>query len=375
MQLTFFNFLLFFLPFIVLPFGQSPYEIPKVILAMCAIDALGVLVLLENKFRFSRPHKVLLLIIAAIILLSIYHAIALPNLHMFWGNSFRMQGIILLWYLLLWSAISSQKSFTRMPYYMFCIVLVLLSSSALFLGNTAHRAVGTLGEPNTLAAFAVFLWPFVFFARDIPDKICRYVQLSSLLLTVLVIVLSGSRSGIIAFGLQILFLLFKRVSKKLKLSLIVVFTILLATHILPLISHVEYEDRAVIWHTALIAGVQHPILGSGFGNTEQALRGVIVREHNTLIGYSVDSAHNLLLDWWVQGGLVGVSLLVILLILTIKQLYQRKQTLYLLLIIGVLTAVSFNPVSVVILLQLWWLIGQGFDGSKPDRSVKSKVLA
>ena len=122
----------------------------------------------------------------------------------------------------------------------------------------------------------------------------------------------------------------------------------------------QYENRAVIWPTAFKAVLLNSLAGGGFGNTEVRLRKIIKQEHNSLIGYYVDSSHNLFLDWWVQGGVVGLGIFVMLCIIAIKNFYIKQRTFELLLFLGLVTVFSFNPLSVVSLVQLWWLIGQGF---------------
>lgn len=354
-----FQILLFALPLLVIPFGPSQFEIPKVILGMVLIDSLGLYVLItkkRNSFRLSLP---LVLLLGPLVLLTIYDLIFLRTSISLWGNQYRMQGVVLLWQLIFLAFVSAQIPYKRMAYYWYGLVLLIIFVTSFIFGNAANRAVGTLGEPNALAAFAVFLWPFVFFAPDIAKRYKKYIQAGSVFLVLLIILLSGSRSGLLAFGIQLIFYLLNKTTHKLKFALSISLVLLLVVQILPFIQHTKYEDRATIWQTAVTAGMHHSVIGGGFGNIELSLRQAIVKQHNTLIGYYIDSSHNLLLDWWVQGGIVGVGILLSLLLLTVKNFYQRNQQFYLVLLFGLLTAALFNPVSVVLLIEFWWLIGQG----------------
>ncbi len=354
------NFLLFFLSLIIFPFGPSQFEIPKVILAILLIDVLAVFIIVRRlRSRAFSIHPVLTIFAALIFLLTIYDVFFLRTSLTLFGNQFRGQGILLLWHLILLSIFSSYLPYKRISFYWYASVLAVTFITSLFLGNNdVGRSVGALGEPNALAAFVVFLWPFLFFAPI--HKYKKYVQISCLILSLLIIFLSGSRSGLIAFIIQAVFYLSLKVSKNMRLSLIIGLLLVGASYLLPMFETVTYENRSVIWQTAFTAGFISPITGGGFGNTQLLLRSVIERENNSLIGYYVDSSHNIFLDWWVQGGLVGVGILAALFIFAIKNFYTRKATFELILFLGLLTGFSLNPLSVVSLIHLWWLIGQSF---------------
>jgi len=75
---------------------------------------------------------------------------------------------------------------------------------------------------------------------------------------------------------------------------------------------------------------------------------------------NVDSAHNLFLDFWIQGGILGVGLLVGFLGFGVIGLMRGEQVVLLVSLLGVLTSMLFNPASIVSLVHFWFLIGQGF---------------
>jgi O-antigen ligase len=120
-----------------------------------------------------------------------------------------------------------------------------------------------------------------------------------------------------------------------------------------------YENRGEIWRTALIAGYEHPILGWGIGNTEEAFKIYNKKLYTRTQGYYIDSSHNIFLDWWIQGGIIGVGLMAVLLIDTLKSFFRKRDTFSVTLFLGLLSVTLFNPVSIVTLVQFWWLIGQG----------------
>lgn len=353
-------YLLFFLQFIYFPIGESFFETPKVYLAQIGIFLLLLLTILRSNTPILKHlPKEYLFAFGGIVLLSVLHLIITPTQLAFYGNEFRMQGILLLWMLIVWAILTAKISLEKLLHpYLLVGCLVGQFIFALFIsGDGVSRAIGTIGEPNALAAVVLFVWPFLYFTnRSVP----QWVKLGSLVVVFLLIYITGSRSGMIAFILQLIFVLLSRTQLSLAKSVFISFLILVLTYALPFLPQGSiYEQRSEIWNAAALAGAEKTILGHGFGNTQVALEGTINRMNNNLRGSYVDSSHNIFLDWWVQGGLVGFGLFVFLLYCTFKMFIIKKKVMELTLLLGLLAALSFNPASIVSLLALWWLIGQG----------------
>lgn len=361
-------FLLFGLAFVIFPVGASFFESPKIITAELLILALaGLSLYREKKFVFSKNNLSLL----AIFLISIFHLLFMASQTTFLGNAFRGQGILLLWCSLLFAFLVSQLKRIQIPLWVIPVLLFLQLIASIFIEVREGRAIGTLGEPNALAAFAIFTWPFILSNKKRSFKQTSLVVFS-LLLSVLLIIFSGSRSAFIALGIQLIFLLATQFVSFGKATLLAIFLLLLS--LIPPIMDKEtlYENRGEIWTTALYAGYEHPILGWGFGNTEVAFSDYNEKLYNRLRGYYVDSSHNIFLDWWVQGGFVGLTILVLLLFDTLKNFIKTNNRIYLILILGLLSVMSFNPVSVVTLVQFWFLIGYGATTSTVSKAVTSR---
>lgn len=274
----------------------------------------------------------------------------------FWGNIFRFQGVFLLWNLLIFAVISSELKLPKIPSSIYLIPLAGLTVSALLLGkNEADRSFGTLGEPNALSASVIFILPFIYFF--IRNRIIRYISLA---LIFGVILLSGSRAGLIAFIIQILFIILSN-KFNIQKAVLICLTLIIFSLTLPIIEGGGwYENRTEIWQASIAAGLQNPILGAGFGNIEKVLpKGSEIVQNNARFQY-VDSSHNFLLDYWVSGGLIGLILICFLLFKTFKNFTFEGKKLELAVLLGLITVMSFNPVSVVTLVTFWWLIGQGF---------------
>jgi O-antigen ligase len=355
-------FLLFLLQFFYFPAGKSFFEGSKVYAAEISIFLLLLLRLFSKGGLAMKTYKKSFLVcVGVLVLLTVYHLVFHQTQTVLFGNPFRLQGTLLLWMLMLFAILSSKIIIEHKikPIFLFFVIFVQLICTVLFIGVGSDRPVGTLGEPNALAASMVFVWPFLLFAW--PKKLpLRIVTVISMLLAFAIIFLSGSRSGIIALAIQASFLGVMKLQRSVKLAVIIALVLLVASYITPFIGpKTEYEDRGEVWKAAVVAGLDHPIVGVGFGNAEYSLHTANVKLHNKLVGYYVDSSHNIFLDWIVQAGVVGLGILLFLLYQSFKSFINKEQIRGIVLLLGLITALSFNPASVVSLIALWWLLGQG----------------
>jgi len=352
--------LIFILPLIVLPFGVSFFEAPKVLIAQFLIQILAVSVLFQKRL-FRQLDLNLLKLVLGLIILSIISLIFEGSSQLIFGNVFRMQGVLLLWHLGLLSIIGSRIDF-KPNLYLVLISLAAISVSSFLFGEVNNRAVGSLGSANALAAVAVFFFPFLFLTKN------SYLKLIALILTGVVIILTGSRSGVIAFVVELIFLLlFFCLNLNLKRSLLITLLLILTSLLLPFFEEkivfnrvYKFESRAQVWDVSFHAGLSKPILGWGFGNVQTALRETAKKMNKDIQYVNVDSAHNLFLDFWIQGGILGVGLLVGFLGFGVIGLMRGEQVVLLVSLLGVLTSMLFNPASIVSLVHFWFLIGQGF---------------
>lgn len=262
----------------------------------------------------------------------------------------------MLWSMLSLALISSQVKVKISSAWVLILLATQLLATLIISPNINERAVGTLGEPNSLSAFVIFSWPFIYFGSKKPLKVAGFAGVLILL------ILAGSRSGFIAFCIQSLFLFLTSLKRfSLKISLIAAISLIAVTLSFPFIEGGGwYENRAEIWQTAWFAGWLNPIFGSGFGNIENTLKQSSVWLGNNVKYQFVDSAHNFMLDFWVQGGVVVSGTILFLMYLTLKNYLKSQDVFKLTLTLGIITVMLFNPVSVVVLIYFWWLIGASF---------------
>lgn len=353
-------FLLFFLPFIVFPFGVSHLEVPKVLLFEVLTDLLVVLILFRKGFSLKQLSPTFLIITGLVFAVSLYHLVFYQTGTTFFGNAFRLQGVLLLWHLLVWSLISSLIKLKISGFLYGVSILGLLLSTVLVQVNDNSRATGLLGEPNALAAAVLFVWPFAFYLVKLPFLPPKVLQVLIILAAGAVVFLSGSRSGVLGLLFQGLFLLLNIKLTATK-SILVICILMLFSLALPFIEEGGwYENRSEIWFTSLVGGFYHPLLGGGFGNTEHLIKKTAVDLGNNLQFQYIDSAHNIFLNFWLEAGFLGIVIILLLTFETFKNFTLHKRKTEFLALIGLLTVMLFNPLSVVNLVAFWWLIGQGF---------------
>lgn len=345
--------MLFFLLLIVFPFEISPYEKPKVLAAEIAIQILVVFTVFTKKNLAKALNKKLAITLALIFLLTAYHLITTNSPNLLFGNPIRLQGTFLLWHLLALCTVSSLMPLPKIKNIIPVVSLILTLFLAIALEqNISGRAVGTLGEPNALAATAIFLWVFI--------QKNNLLKTMSLAVTLVIIYLSKSQSAIAAVFLQLLMLTnikFFGLSRKL---IVLIFILLALSFSLPFYQESLYENREKIWKVSLFAGFYNPIAGAGFGNSQQQIEKAAKYLNSPIRLNNVDSSHNFLLDWWIQGGIIGLALIIFLSVSAVFLMVKKRLVKELVALAGIITIMSFNPASVVTLVAFWWLIGQGF---------------
>ena len=152
-------------------------------------------------------------------------------------------------------------------------------------------------------------------------------------------------------------------------ALTIALILMLSSLILPFFDKSKiFENRLEVWQVSLKTAWQKPILGWGFGNVEYALEKTAKSFNYNFVRYQyVDSAHNLWLDWFIQGGAIGLLIIIFLTFKAFINLSVLNHKRELVALLGIITAMSFNPASIVTLAAFWWLIGLGFSNKSSQR--------
>jgi putative inorganic carbon (HCO3(-)) transporter len=141
-------------------------------------------------------------------------------------------------------------------------------------------------------------------------------------------------------------------------TLLLCLGIYVVSYALPFLTYIPYENRTEIWRAALYSGQTSPLLGHGFGNIETALHAASSKIDVPVQYYYVDSAHNIFLDFFAAGGIIGIISFSSLIIFTGFAFYRKQNEQYMVILLGLVTVLSFNPASIVSLLALWYILGQ-----------------
>ncbi len=358
-------FLLFFLPFIFLPFIPLGFETPKVFVFELLIEILFVSNLLFNKLSLPKS-RIFLVSLIGIFLVSLYGMVFHYSATIFFQNPIRLQGTFLFWHVLIWTYLSALFPFKPDSFRIaFSSLIVLLVGAVFFHEPVTSRSVSFLGEPNALASVTVFFLPFCLFAQKLPLRKKTAAQLSAIGIAAVIIALSGSRSGLIAFGIELfLWLLFTKKIFSSQLIICIGVMIYIFSLFLPFFNAQEtWENRSVIWQTSLVASQQHPFLGVGFGNMTSAIHIAASKSGSNLQYVNVDSSHNIFLDWLLQGGVIGLFILLLLIVVTLKNYLTSHNYFGVVILFALVTVLSFNPASIVTLVAFWWIIGSSFQKS------------
>jgi O-antigen ligase len=276
------------------------------------------------------------------------------------GNQFRQQGFFLFLHLLAFSVFAKKELLQKTPLWLLLSFLLLQVAGIFYFSpNAVGRAYGFLGEPNALAAVAVFSLPLLFL-----PQMRKQLLLPGILLCAIILFASGSRSGLVAAGIEsAILLLAQKYQSKLRLifyGCIVAYVLfILAT----LLLSSPQESRIEIWHAAFVGFLSHPLIGGGFGNIETTLHTSSQTFASFISARYVDSSHNIFLDMLLQTGILGFCAFSVLIFDSFKTFLRKKQIISLALFSGMLVVLSFNPGSVWELVVFWYFVGEGLSSS------------
>ncbi len=361
--------IIFFVPLLVLPEVSLRFEPPKVLLTEFLIDVLIVYCIFSGKFSVKRINKLFLSLIGGLFLLSLGHLLLDPDKQNLFGNIFRLQGTILFWHLLALSIIAQNIWFSFKHKYIYLVSFIAICILAFISGtNSAGRLIGSLGEPNSLGAVTILIVPFVILSFK-----SLWMRLPTILIALGVINFTESKSALIALFLELIFMLLIKITRgKYLLSFGICFALMilslgfpiaernyfLSTNTNPL--NFRFEDRAQIWNAALVAGSENPVLGSGIESVQDRIHQTAMKLNFDAQYQAIDSSHNIFLDYWVWGGMIAIFLIFSLIILAVTNMSKEKMLVELSVLLGLLTVLSFNPLTVTILAAFWFVLGRSF---------------
>lgn len=186
------------------------------------------------------------------------------------------------------------------------------------------RASATFDNPLILAMYLVITTPFcafgsVFFNKSKSRKLSR----ACLIFAFGGIISTSSRSAYIAIGIALIIMLLsnKKLLKKL-LPVVAVLAVALPIGLLYRFKNLSLQDflasdsqRIGIWKSCLDMFTHSPVFGLGAGTDN--IHTLLVEEY----GIARPHAHNLFLQMLVEGGIIGFSFVIAIIVLLIKNLH------------------------------------------------------
>jgi len=324
--------------------------------------------------------KFLLLFFVGIVISSL---LGLDFLKSFWGYDERMRGIFILLHFLLFyfyiiTVFKTNQEKKRLLLF-FIIVGVCVSlfgilerlnpdiriDKSIIVDANSHRISATTGNSIFLAGYLIFVFfiSWLYFAWY-KDK-SRFIALSTIVLSGIAMLATGTRSatlGLLAGILVILFLLFILSTKKQKLLVgVSIFLLVLLSlfsyifnignftaskyNILNRVTNISLEEasgqqRLLLWSVSWKAFLAKPFFGWGLENFDYAYdRHYDIRFLRYNINQTwADRAHNIFFDILVMGGILNLILYLILFVYIFYTLLRRYLTKQNLSLIGLFVA-------------------------------------
>jgi O-antigen ligase len=224
-----------------------------------------------------------------------------------------------------------------------CLGTVIYSVYSLSAGRLiANRLmVGDMFDPNDIGFFLLSFLPFnfLFFSKENANY-KKIICLSNVIVSTLVVMMTGSRSGFLALATGALILLLTR-TRTIKASYKIMVIILCFTAISYKIAEIEFsrfatianikEDynvtsefgRLQIWKTGLKFMLTHPLTGVGVGCFDEAIGRE--RTERGVIPYW-QTAHNSLIEIGAETGVIGFFLFALMSLKAYRIFKQAKQS-------------------------------------------------
>ncbi len=351
---------IFLSPFVYNPYAVIPFEIPKVWFIRIWIEILVVVGILsfKNEEFIQKRDTYLLCLFVGFVIVAIISSFVGADLNKSWlGNYYRGDGLFTLihffaLYIFLYFFFQKDwvKDFLRVIAFS-GIILSLISVGEWVLINIYGKygittwlddGIGLMfGNPNFLVGyFLICLAPINYFLTTTKIFKTYIIKIATWILIILAIYFTKAWLGFFGLGLfSILnfflntkftqtrpyyFLILFAVAiflLSLKGNLLNQFGKLTLTDATKVQGQIVAEARQRIYTKAVLAFIKRPVLGYGWANFDYAFKSVdwpIHYEHDVY----VDKAHSFVLEIAVTTGLVGVLLYLVIIITSIRNLWN-----------------------------------------------------
>lgn len=193
-------------------------------------------------------------------------------------------------------------------------------------GNGLFPVTGAFDNPAGIGMFLAILLPYMVYRCRQEKKSMQIIRLLGIILVVVVLLLSGSRTGMLAACIALFCLYVKRISPK--YILVLVFLIILICILLYLYKPISANGRLFIWKISGALVFQHLWVGYGMDGFE---KGYMLEQaaffaqfpHSgwAQIADDVKQPFNEYLLFFIRFGIAGILLIMLAGLLLLRQIY------------------------------------------------------
>lgn len=216
------------------------------------------------------------------------------------------------------------------------IVQFGMGQSIITAESGAYRLAGVYGSPNNVALFITRLFPFVLFYIFQENTRTRWLWVLCAGILAIATVLTQSVGGLLIglpVGIVVTLLLYYRQRALVPLAITLAVSVLMVAvfvgvspRFAKLLDLAEGTNfiRIRVWESSLHMVQDYPLTGVGLDQFLYAFRGTYVKP-DAIWDPDLSHPHNILLDFWLRLGVLGVGLLTILVISFVKTAYTAYQ--------------------------------------------------
>lgn len=354
------------LPLVFIPAFPTEYELPKLIFFVISIQVLLILSIrrVYNHITLLAHDRVLIIAGLFVLILLITNSVGLdPHISLL-GSISRHQGFIMIItlfeYIVLMRIYAVEKAFLSKNIMILIYTLTLLLSGIALGQFIMHtflhisipiyndRIVATMGNPNFLGGVLTIGLLLVLFCYRFNSKLLSKI-LFILFQTIVILALLTTRSQSAILGLLLGYGIYAQLRinnayKKVLIYLLVTLTFIFTVNSIRLDFSI-WDNQLRIWPVAIQKITENPLLGYGQENFQ------LIYPEELL--YAVDSAHNLLLEIALAGGIPALIFFTLLIFLSFKNHTPEMRSL----LIVALFLAQFNPISVTQHVLIWFIFG------------------
>lgn len=281
------------------------------------------------------------------------------------------------YFILLFNTISKERAILYLKNY--CNLMLILELLAIFIfkdigymnGSDTIRGIhlsrSTLTIYLNLCIF-VYIYYLYFFIK-INNRVNKLI-VTMLFISIFLVLLSKSSTGILIISLFIPIFLWIKTNKRANILFVISITF---STLIPLINfnsnvinnligevfnkNLSFSGRRYIWDYAISHFSKKPLFGNGFNSIDSLFKGKVIPIYERVAAHS----HNGFLDVFLQNGIIGLILVLIIIFLFFKRVDMYSEFEKRLLKTYILVFIIFNSMEPYLLhtvsVENFWLIG------------------